>query len=140
MHEDFGKLISAVLPPAQAMIKDLGGFIPFGAMVTKTGETQLAGGTGDSTQWTTEEIIAMYQEGFRDGVKLGFYRAGVLCVDVRVTIPEKLDKTDALHFLLEHENAPPLSVFLPYEKNFDDEIEFGQMFATPGEAKVFRGL
>ena len=137
MHEDFGALISAVLPPAQAMLQDLGGFVPFGAMITKQGEPQMAGGAGDASQWTTEEIIAMYQDGFRDAVKLGFYRAVAICLDVRVTVPGKLEKTDALQIMLEHENGEALGVFLPYEKDFDDEIKYGQMFATPIEAKVF---
>ena len=137
MQEDFGTLIGAVLPPAQAMLKDLGGFVPFGAMITKQGEPQMAGGAGDASQWTTEEIIAMYQDGFRDAVKLGFYRAVAICLDVRVTVPDKIEKTDALNIMLEHENGEALGVFLPYEKGFDDQIEYGQMFATPIEPKVF---
>jgi hypothetical protein len=137
MREDFGKLIGAILPPAQAMVKDLGSFAPFGAMVTKTGEAQMAGGAGDASQWTTEEIIAMYQDGFRDAVKLGFYRAVALCVDVRVTVPGKVDKTDALNIMLEHESGEALSVFLPYARDPSGEVEYGQMFATPGENRVF---
>jgi hypothetical protein len=137
MQEDFGRLIGAVLPPAQAMIKDLSGFIPFGAMVAQGGEVQLAGGAGDASQWTTEEIIGMYHEGFRDGVTLGFYRALALCVDVRVTVPGRVDKTDALQIMLEHESGEALHVFLPYQKALDDRVEFGQMFATPAEPQVF---
>ena len=137
MHEDFGTLMGAVLPPAQAMLQDLGGFIPFGAMITKQGEPQMAGGAGDASQWTPEEIIAMYQDGFRDAVKLGFYRAVAICLDVRVTVPGKLEKTDALQILLEHETGEALGVFLPYAKNLAGELEYGPMFATPIEAKVF---
>src|SRR5258706_5660493 len=96
INPDFNKLLSAVVPIAQAMLKDLGTFIPFGAFITGEGEVQLAGGEGDPSHLNTEEMVEMYLEAFREGAGDGSFNSTALCIDVRVQIPGQLDENDAI--------------------------------------------
>ena len=137
VNPDFDKLLSAVIPIAQRMLKDLGAFIPFGAFITKDGELQLAGGEGNPSHLETEEIVEMYLDAYRQAAGDGNFTATVLCVDVRVQVPGKLEKTDAIQIMLEHSGGEALDAFMPYEKQAPPEITYAPIFATPADPRVF---
>ncbi len=134
---DFEKLLGAVIPIAQSMLKDLGAFIPFGAFITRDGEVQLAGGEGNPSHLETQEIVEMYLEAYREAAADGAFTATALCVDVRVHIPGKLEKTDAIQIMLENSGGEALNAFMPYEKNAQSDITYAQLFATPADPRVF---
>jgi hypothetical protein len=119
------------------MLKDLGGFIPFGAFITRDGEVQLAGGEGDPSHFETGEIVEMYLEAFRQAAGDGDFISTALCVDVRIQVPGKLEKTDAVQIMLEHSGGEALNAFLPYEKQAESDITYAQLFATPADPRVF---
>jgi hypothetical protein len=137
MNSDFERLLSAVIPIAQAMLKDLGAFIPFGAFVTSDGEVQLAGGQGDPSHLETQEIVEMYLEAYRLAAANGSFRSTALCVDVRVHVPGKLEKTDAIQIMLEHSEGEAMNAFMPYEKQGPADIIYAPLFATPSDSQVF---
>src|SRR6266404_5687271 len=116
-NHGFDELLSAVIPIAQAMLKDLGAFIPFGAFITRDGEVQLAGGEGGPSHLYTEEIVEMYLEAYREAAAVGDFTSTALRVDVRVHVPGKLEKTDAIQIMLEHSGGESLNAFMPYEKH-----------------------
>ena len=137
INPDYDKLLGAVIPIAQAMLKDLGTFIPFGAFITREGELQLAGGEGDPSHLNTEEMVEMYLEAFREAAGDGSFISTALCVDVRVQVPGKLEKTDAIQIMLEHSGGEAVHLFMPYEKHEQSEISYAPLFATPAEPRVF---
>ena len=136
-NPDFDKLLSAVIPIAQAMLKDLGAFIPFGAFISRDGEVQLAGGEGDPSHLETEEIVEMYLEAYREAAGDGNFTSTALCVDVRIHVPGKLEKTDAIQIMLEHSGDEALNAFMPYEKQGQSEVNYAPLFAAPAEPRVF---
>lgn len=136
-NPDYDKLLSAVIPIAHAMLKDLGTFIPFGAFITREGEVQLAGGEGDPSHLDTGEMLEMYLEAFREAAALGRFTTTALCVDVRIQVPGKLEKTDAIQIMLEHSGGEALTAFMPYEKQPKSEIVYAPLFATPADPRVF---
>jgi hypothetical protein len=136
-NPDFDKLLGAVIPIAQAMLKNLGTFIPFGAFVTSDGEVQLAGGEGDPSNFETEEIVEMYLEALRQAAADGSFTATALCVDVRVHVPGQLEKTDAIQIMLEHSGGEALDAFMPYEKRAESGMAYAQLFATSAVPRVF---
>lgn len=140
INPDFDKLLSAVIPIAQAMLKDLGAFIPFGAFITRDGEVQLAGGAGDPSHLETEEIVEKYLEAFREAAGDGNFVSTALCVDVRIHVPGKLEKTDAIQIMLEHSSGEALNAFMPYEKQVESDIAYAPLFATPADPRVFTKL
>lgn len=137
MNPDFEKLLNAVIPIAQRMLKDLGGFIPFGAFVTADGEVQLAGGEGDPSHLETQEIVEMYLDAYQAVAANGNFNSTALCVDVRIHVPGKMDKTDAIQIMLEHSGGEALNAFMPYEKHEEAEIIYAPLFATPSDPRVF---
>ena len=136
-NPDFDKLLGAVIPIAQAMLKDLGAFIPFGAFVTQDGEVQLAGGEGDPANFETQEIVEMYLEAFRQAAADGGFTATALCVDVRVHVPGQLEKTDAIQIMLENSEGDAIDAFMPYQKQAESGMAYAQLFATPAVPRVF---
>jgi hypothetical protein len=137
MNPDFERLLSAVIPIAQRMLKDLGAFIPFGAFVTADGEVQLAGGEGDPSHLETQEIVEMYLEAYRAAAANGSFSSTALCVDVRIHVPGKLEKTDAIQIMLEHSEGEALNAFMPYEKHGQADITYASLFAAPADPLVF---
>ena len=137
INPDFDKLLSAVIPIAQRMLKDLGAFIPFGAFITRDGEVQLAGGEGDPSHLETEEIVEMYLEAYREAAAAGDFTSTALCDDVRVHVPGKLEKTDAIQIMLEHSEGEALNAFMPYEKQAQSDIAYAPIFATLADPRVF---
>lgn len=137
MNPDFEKLLSAVIPIAQRMLKDLGAFIPFGAFITRDGEVQLAGGEGDPSHLETQEIVEMYLEAYREAAANGDFNSTALCVDVRIHVPGKMEKTDAIQIMLEHSGGEALNAFMPYEKHAQADITYAPLFATPSDSRVF---
>jgi len=137
INPEFDKLLSAVIPIAQAMLKDLGAFIPFGAFITSDGEVQLAGGAGDPSRFETGEIVEMYLEAYREAAGDGNFTSTALCVDVRIQVPGKLEKTDAIQIMLEHSGGEALNAFMPYEKQAESDITYASLFATPADPRVF---
>ena len=137
INPEFDKLLGAVIPIAQSMLKDLGAFIPFGAFITRDGEVQLAGGAGDPSHLETEEILEMYLEAYREAAADGNFTSTALCVDVRVHVPGNREKTDAIQIMLEHSGGEALNAFMPYEKQAQADIAYAPLFATPADPRVF---
>ena len=136
-NSDFEKLLSAVIPIAQRMLKDLGAFIPFGAFTTKEGEVQLAGGQGDPSHLQPQDIVDMYLDAYREAASRGDFTATALCVDVRIHLPGKLEKTDAIQIMLEHSGGEALNAFMPYQKQANSDVTYSPLFAQLVEPQVF---
>src|SRR5438105_1487069 len=102
MNPDFERLLSAVIPIAQRMLKDLGAFVPFGAFITRDGEVQLAGGQGDPSGLQLEDIVHLYLDAYREAASRGDFTATALCVDVRIHLEGKPEKSEAIEIMLEN--------------------------------------
>jgi len=79
----------------------------------------------------------MYLEAYREAAGDGNFTSTALCVDVRIQVPGRLEKTDAIQIMLEHSESEALNAFMPYEKQGESEITYGPLFATPAELRVF---
>ncbi|HEU5066069.1 MAG TPA: hypothetical protein VFT86_09395 [Gaiellaceae bacterium] len=55
---------------------------------------------------------------------------------MRVTPPGADDPGDAIRVGIEHAEAEPVFVFLPYAKKCLRGIDYGELFAVPGESHV----
>ena len=75
----------------------------------------------------------LYQ-GLADRARGGEIRASGVCFDVR--LPER-DNTDAIQVSLEHPSARTHDVLLPYRPQRLRGVKYGELFATPGERRIF---
>lgn len=58
-------------------------------------------------------------------------------MDVRVIPPGESKKVDAISAQLEHQTGEAVNVFLPYQKKLFGSIKYGEIFASPGERRIF---
>ena len=56
---------------------------------------------------------------------------------MRLTDPDTGETTDAVGAFLEHTDAEPVEVYLPYERRRLRGYSFGELWARAGERRVF---
>jgi hypothetical protein len=136
-HPDLDSLLDPLLTFAQQMLSKHGGFTPFGASMSADGTVALADVFTDPSLWEATDIAETLVKGFRAKAQAGGLRAAGVCLDVRVVPPGEIDKVDAVCARLEHVEGQSVEVYLPYRKERLSEYAYGEIFATPGEARIF---
>ena len=69
---------------------------------------------------------------------LGTNSFHLLVADVHVVPPGETRKSAAILVTIEHADADPVDVVLPYSKpRFRRSVEYGEQFAEPGARKIF---
>lgn len=131
-RDEMDSLLDMLLRQAQDFLQTHGEFYPFGATVTHQGEIQLAAAYTGSERPDSPAVIDLLYEGFVSSRSRGEIRATGICFDVRLRDRGQ----DAIQVALEHSEADPVNVFLPYVKG-GDAPGYGELFATPGERRVF---
>ncbi len=130
------ELLDAVLPFARGMIEDHGEFHPAAASMDAAGEI------GFVAAYTGEEfppgghLIALMTSELRDQAEHGTIRASAVFANVTVELPA-IGRTDAIQVVIEHRDADPVTVHLPYRKKRLRGREFGDLVAMPGERSIF---
>jgi hypothetical protein len=136
-REEGGKLLSALLPFAQQMLTKHGEFHPFGAFLNEKSEVVLLAAYDGNEHPPAKELIEMMIDAMsKDAPEKGYLGVGI-CFDVLVTPPEKIAKTDAIQVAIEYADGEAVSVYLPYKKNWFGKVRYGEIFASPGESRVF---
>jgi hypothetical protein len=136
-RDDLNQLLNVLIPFAQQTLGHQGGFLPFAAALSTEGKVEVISGHPGSDETTAKEIHDVLLEGLQQGARDGKYRATGLCCEVRVRRGEADPGTDAIAVALEHSDGTALDIYLPYEKKSAEEITYGNMFGTTGQAKVF---
>ena len=135
-HPDLDKLLSTLLPFAKKMLEEYGDFHPFGAQIEADGSVQMVG--ADSGEGFPEalELIDLLQQSFREAAHTRTIIAAGICMDVRVIVPGRSEKTDAIQVRFEHTMAEAVDIFLPYSKAQNDVI-YGEMFTRLTQTMIF---
>lgn len=129
-------LLDAMLGFARMMLDKHGAFYPSGASIDSEGELTFTAGWDGNEQPDSTDILRLLRDGLRERAAAGAIRASALCVDVRVQRPEDAEKSDAVQVAIEHLDADPVTVFLPYSKRRFGGIGYGELFAEPGTATI----
>ncbi len=131
---DMDALLDALMRFAQEMLDKHGEFYPFAAVVTNDGDLQMVSAYSETEHPPSQELIDLLHARLRDQARGGEIRAAGVCVDVRVRSPHD---TDAIQASLEHRDADPVNVFLPYRKRRLGDYDYGELFATAADRRVF---
>jgi hypothetical protein len=135
-RDDMDRLLDVLVTASQQFLGDQGGFYPHGAVLASSGELELIGGwTGEEHPEPTE-LIDLIEEALRERARSDDIRATGLAIDVRIVPPGAEERSDAISVALEHSRDDPVMVFLPY-KAADGTIQYGEVFAAPGERRIF---
>jgi hypothetical protein len=129
-HPDLNALKDTLLPIAKQMLAEDGEFFPYGAFMTLSGEIVDSSADDKDERPPSRKLFDLLTEDFRRRAAKGEIRAAGICADVRVARPGETEKTDAVHFALEHENGEALDVFLPYSLDSANDVVYGELFAT----------
>jgi hypothetical protein len=126
---DLDALLNTVLPFARQMLIERGEFYPFGATMKADGKIEQRGAYTGEEFPEPQELIGLLLGAYRAQAAKGELRATALCFDAR-TIPPQTEKTDAICVRLEHEDGEAVDVFIPYRKERQGDLTWGDLFAT----------
>ena len=135
-REDFNQLLNALIPFAQKMLTQYGQFAPFAGGVGDSGEVELLGGYPQESA-TAQQIHDALFVGLQQAAREGKYRATGLCADVRVRRGPDDPGSEAISVSLEHSDGTAVDVYLPYQRPSAGGFEYGELFGTAAEARIF---
>ena len=133
-HPDFQELVDAAMPFAQQMLEKYVEFFPFAFAMNVSGAVVAVAAYDGNERPSALETIDLLYESLRRSDDL---RALAVCMDIRTIAPGETVRTDAICVQLEHRDADPIHVILPYAKRWLRKPRYGEIFATAGAARVF---
>lgn len=135
---DCEKLMNAVLPVAERMLRQFGEFYPYGGYMKPSGEiAHVASGDEEIDHPKSKDLIYVLQDSFSEMAARGACKATAIVFYVRVAPPGTKEPSDAIQVCLEHADGYSAEVFLPYRINGGGHVSFGAMFAQEGKHDIF---
>jgi len=135
--DEIQEILNFLLPFAEQMLNEHGEFYPYAAAVDSEGELSAVGAQVDESESPdVGEVLLALHEGLRAQAAEGSIRASGIAADVTLTDPDSGDTTDAVQVELDHAEAEPVDVFVPYETE-SGGIKFGELVAAEGREPVF---
>ena len=135
-HPDLDALFDTLLPFTQKLLSEKGGFLPWAATMSSTGEIQWVGADNGEEFPGAQALIDLLTETFQRQSTLGVLRALGICYDVCVIPPGRSGKSDAVCCSLEHISGEALDVFVPYTKA-DDGIHYDEIYSVRRDPRFF---
>jgi hypothetical protein len=133
-------LLNAVVPYALERLKEDGAFYPFAGKLSESGEeVTLLGVRAGEEPTDPAAVLETSFEALAELAAAGEIRGGAVCADVRVSIPDSDEESDAIRVSIEHVGERAIDVYLPYTVDEAGELRFGELFASVGEPKIFTG-
>jgi len=134
--QDFNQLLSSVLPFAEQMLRDHGGFLPYGWAINSDGKIAAVAGYTGVEQPKSEEIIDLLKATFHRQAQNGTIKACALAYDIRAIPPGQTQKTDAIAVNLDHRGGMSIVAIYPYSID-NKKVIRGKSWATRGAGKIF---
>ena len=135
--DDCESLLGHLLPFVEQTLAQNREFFPVAAVMLQSEEIQLvAPGEGDEEP-ESEDLIDLLNDGFRDGVQKGEYRATCVAFDAIATPPDKDAEQDTVICNLDHKDNYSVKVCFPYHFDADDELVIEEPFAVEGDYEIF---
>ncbi len=135
LKEEIEQLLKYLLPFAEEKLNRDGEFYPYAAIVAANGELKLVAAAAGQEPDAGDLLLALHQE-LREQAAEGSIRASGIAADVTLTDPDSGETTDAVQVELDHADAEPVDVYVPYE-SAPDGIKFGDLVAAAGREPVF---
>jgi hypothetical protein len=137
-QDEIDLLLREELAVARKLLEENGRFYPTTSWIDRDGKLAHQGGHTGGMFARATEILDMLYAALRQKADEQAIRACAVAVDVRVVPPGETRKTGAILVTIEHAEADPVDVVLPYSKpRFRRGIEYGEQFSEPGARKIF---
>jgi len=130
IEKDIQAIIDYSIEFAEYMLNNGKEYYPFGAQIADNGELVPVGfKDGDSDFPESQKLIDGLKSGFEKPFADGQIKAYGLTYDVRVTINDSGDKSDAICIDITHRNSNEIPrYYFAYSWNENDELVFGRSF------------
>jgi hypothetical protein len=134
--EEIQEILNFMLPYAEQMLSEHGEFYPYAAALDAEGQLNALGADVNDDSADVGEVLLALHEGLRERAAEGAIRASGIAADVTLTDPDSGETTDAVQVELDHADADPVDIFVPYETQ-PEGIKFGELVAAEGREPVF---
>ena len=131
------KLMNAVLPLAEKMLRQYGEFYPYGGYMKPDGTIVDVGADDlDTDRPKSKDLIYVLQASFREMASTNECKAVAIVFDVTVNVPNSSRKSDAIQVCVDHADGYSAEVFFPYQI-VNSEIVYEETFAQEGKHEIF---
>jgi hypothetical protein len=134
--DEIQQLLSFLLPFAERMLAEQGEFYPYAASMSADGELSAVAVHEDEEHPDTGDLLVSLHEQLRAQAAEGEIRASAIAADVTLTDPDSGETTDAVQVELDHADADPVDIYVPYETD-GEGVKFGELVAAEGREPVF---
>ena len=135
--EEIEQLLNFLLPVAEEHLSKTGEFYPYAAMVATDGEVKSVTAAAGEDPEVSDLLVSLHEE-LRAQAAQGSIRASGIAADVTLTDPDSGETTDAVQLELDHLDADPVDIYVPYE-TAGSEVKFGELVSAQGRQPVFSG-
>lgn len=131
------RLMNAVLPLAEKMLRQYGEFYPYGGYMKPDGNIVDVGPHDpDTDRPKSKDLIYVLRSSFREMANTGQCKAVAIVFNVSVNLPKSDSKSDAIQICVEHVDGYSAEVFFPYQI-ISNEIVYDETFAQEGKHEIF---
>src|SRR5258708_7402473 len=131
------RLMNAMLPLAEKMLRQHGEFYPYGGYMKPDGTiVDVGADDSDTDRPKSKDLIYVLRSSFQKMASTNQCKAVAIVFDVAVNLPESDRKSDAIQVCVEHVDGYSAEVFFPYQI-INNEIVYDQTFAQEGKHEIF---
>ena len=131
------KLMNAMLPLAEKMLRQHGEFYPYGGCMKPDGAIVDVGADDPDTERPkSKDLIYVLRSSLREMAAANQCKAVAIVFDVTVNLPKSNRKSDAIQISVDHADGYSAEVFFPYHI-VNNEIVYDEVFAQEGKHDIF---
>jgi hypothetical protein len=131
------RLMNALLPLAEKMLREYGEFYPYGGYMKHDGEIVDVGAKDPDTDYPeSKDLIYVLRSSFREMVSEHKCKAVAVVFDVAVTLPGSTCRSNAIQVCIDHAGGYSTEVFFAYQV-VNGEIVYEKTFAQEGKHEIF---
>jgi hypothetical protein len=134
--DEIQELLNILLPEAERLLNKDGEFYPYAMALDADGEPAPVIPPVDNGAPDVAAVLVALHEGLREQAAEGAIRASGIAADVTLTDPDSGETTDAVQVELDHADADPVDIYVPYESK-PEGVQFGDLVAAQGREPVF---
>jgi hypothetical protein len=150
------QLMYALMPYAEKMLGENGGFMPYAGVMTPDDEIHVMQFTSEGNEAEAKDIFDYANVALREGAQQGKWTATALVADVNVDRPDETgdeasnvtpeqqvqsegqNTVQAVSFAVDDNEGTSVEVFFPYTVA-NGTVNFGTAFAQAGAGRIFGG-
>lgn len=135
-QEKAQQLMHALMPFAEKMLTESGGFLPYAGVITPDDQIHLVQFAEDTDEAEAHHVYEHANVALRQGAQEGKWTTTALVTDVNVTKPGEEESMQAVSFALDDSEGNSVEVFFPYTIK-EGAVDFGTAFAQQGAKQIF---